>query len=156
MLSRTLVRNHCLYLFDTSTDKTLLNLIGFLFISSLFNFQGPIPHSQATRSRSSLSSALQLYYNFFRLSTPFLSFFEKLFMPFPKLLKSCTFARRSFLATFTYYHLFLPLSTGFVTPYQAFHFLQNTVFTIYIIYIIYNALNDVVCPTFRQNKIRAN
>ena len=113
-------------------------------------------HSQATRTRSSLSSALQLYYNFFRLSTPFLSFFEKLFKPFPKLLKSCTFARRSFLATFTYYHLFRPLSTGFVTPYQVFHFLQNTVFTIYIIYIIYNALNDVVCPPFRQNIIRAN
>ena len=113
-------------------------------------------HSQVTRSRSSLSSALQLYYNFFRLSTPFLSFFEKLFKPFPKLLKSCTFARRSFLATFTYYHLFLPLSTGFVTPYQVFHFLQNTVFTIYIIYIIYNALNDVVCPPFRQNIIREN
>ena len=113
-------------------------------------------HSQATRSRSSLSSALQLYYNFFRLSTPFLSFFEKLFKPFPKLLKSCTFARRSFLATFTYYHLFLPLSTGFVTPYQVFHFLQNTVFTLYIIYIIYNALNYVVCPPFRKNIIRAN
>ena len=121
-------------------------------------------HSQATRSRSSLSSALQLYYtsalqlyyNFFRLSTPFLSFFEKLFKLSPKLLKSCTFARRSFLATFTYYNLFLPLSTGFVTPYQAFHFLQNTVFTIYIIYIIYNVLNDVVSPTFRQKIIRAN
>ena len=113
-------------------------------------------HSQATRSRSSLSSALQLYYNFFRLSTPFFKFFEKLFKLSLKLLKFCTFARRSFLATFTYYHLFLPLSTGFVTPYQAFHFLQNSVFTIYIIYIIYSALNDVVCPTFRQNIIRAN
>ena len=145
-----------MYLFDTSTDKTLLNLIGFLFISSLFNFQGPIyPLSSDSLPLVSLK-CFAIILQLLSFVNTFFKFFEKLFMPFPKLLKSCTFARRSFLATFTYYHLFLPLSTGFVTPYQVFHFLQNTMFTIYIIYIIYNALNDVVCPTFRQNKIRAN